>query len=84
MASGWRAMMPLYGFLDGDTIGLLVLAQTSDTMADLIQKLQSMAAVRVAPRPSLVVRFAGRVVPPELTVSRAGMQPLDRFDVGPP
>ena len=59
-------MIPLYGFLQGDTIGLLVLAQPDDTAAVLCAKLQSAAAVRVAP---------------EATVAELALQPLERIDV---
>jgi hypothetical protein len=40
-------MIPLYGFLEGDTIGLLVLADEEETLASLADKLQSAASVRV-------------------------------------
>jgi hypothetical protein len=36
-------MIPLYGFLEGDTIGLLILAEEGDTIAALAQKLQDSA-----------------------------------------
>ena len=45
-------MIPLYGFLQGDSIGLLVLAEESDTAADLAEKLQSAARIRVRDKAS--------------------------------
>jgi hypothetical protein len=74
-------MIPLYGFLEGDTIGLLVLAEPGDSAAILCRKLQSAASVRVRPleRPVLVHR--GLRLAPEVTVSEANIGPLDRFDV---
>jgi hypothetical protein len=74
-------MIPMYGFLQGDTLGLLVLAQPEDTAADLVAKLQSAAAVRVAPLDQARVRYKGQVLAPETTVLEAEMGPLERFDV---
>jgi hypothetical protein len=72
---------PLYGFLEGDTVGLLILAGEHETVGELAGKLQSAAAVRVAPRPRVRVLHDGRALDPQLTVAAAGLRPLDRFDV---
>jgi hypothetical protein len=74
-------MIPLYGFLEGDTIGLLVFAEEADTMADLARKLQASAALRVAPRERVRVVFKGRLLDPALALRDAGLEALDRFDV---
>ncbi len=74
-------MIPLYGFLEGDTIGLLVFAEEADTMAELARKLQKSAALRVAPRERVRVVFKGRLLDPALPVRDAGIEALDRFDV---
>jgi hypothetical protein len=74
-------MIPLYGFLEGDTIGLLILAQPEDTMSVLADKLQAAAAVRVPRRPHVAVVFRNRRMAPTLTVGQAGLTALDRFDV---
>jgi hypothetical protein len=74
-------MIPLYGFLEGDTIGLVVLADERDTMADLARKLQAAADLRVAPLPAPAVWFNGARLAPTATIEAAGLQPLDRFDV---
>jgi hypothetical protein len=74
-------VIPLYGFLEGDTIGLLVLANEGDTMMQLLEKLAQAASVRVQPRAGLTVEVAGRKQLPSLTVRGVGLQPLDRFDV---
>ena len=76
-------LVPLYGFLRGDTIGLLVLVHDTDTVADIAATLQQAAAVRVAPRPRVAVLFKGRVLAPHLTVSQAGLEALERIDVVP-
>jgi Toluene-4-monooxygenase system protein B (TmoB) len=74
-------MIPMYGFLQGDTLGLLVLAQPEDTAADLCAKLQTAASVRVAPFPGATVIYKGQVMEPATTVRDAKMAPLERFDV---
>ncbi|MBK9263684.1 MAG: hypothetical protein IPM54_28260 [Polyangiaceae bacterium] len=74
-------MIPLYGFLQGDTIGVVILARGEDTMRDLAEKLEQAARTRVAPLRKPVVHFAGEDRPSSVTVVAAGMQVLDRFDV---
>jgi len=74
-------MIPLYGFLEGDTLGLLVLAEPADTLGALARRLEDSASARVAPRESLHVLVDGRVQRPDLTVADVGLGPLDRFDV---
>ena len=74
-------MIPLYGFLQGDCLGLLVLAEESDTAADLADKLQSAARVRVNASSGAKVVYQGVIVSPQTTVAQAQMEPLDRFDV---
>ena len=74
-------MIPLYGFLEGDVVGLLVLADETDTAADLARKLVSAASVRVLPPRSPVVMVAGRRISPTATLEAAGLDALDRFDV---
>ena len=74
-------MIPLYGFLEGDTLGLLVLAEPEETVSELARKLETAAGLRVAPRRSLRVLFRGQAMNPRLTVALAGMTALDRFDV---
>jgi hypothetical protein len=74
-------MIPIYGFLQGDTLGLLVLARPEDTAADLCAKLQSAASVRVPPLKGATVVYKGQALGPETTVLEAQMAPLERFDV---
>jgi hypothetical protein len=79
-------MIPLYGFLEGDTIGLLVLADGDDSIAELARKLQAAARLRAAIEGRVTVLYDGKPVNPTRTVSDVGMLPLARFDVrrGPP
>ncbi len=74
-------MIPLYGFLEGDTMGLLVLAEGDDSIAELARKLQGAARLRAAIEGPVTVLYDGQPIDPLTTVTDAGMQPLARFDV---
>jgi len=76
-------LVPLYGFLAGDTLGLLVLVHSDDRVAAIADRLQEAAAVRVAPRAHAQVYLRGKRLDPDLRVSEAGLGPLDRVDVVP-
>jgi hypothetical protein len=76
-----EAVIPLYGFLEGDTLGLLVLAYGGDTIAELADRLQQSARVRVAHKPKVKVVYKGRVLDPQLTLENVGIEALERFDV---
>ena len=74
-------LVPLYGFLEGDVLGLLVLAHHDMTMADLAERMRSSSRVRVAVDDALEVVHAGRAVDSTETVAGAGIEALDRIDV---
>lgn len=73
--------IPLYGFLEGDTIGLLILADEDETVGSLAEKLQQAASLRVAPSSSFEVLYEENPVDLKMTVAQAEMKPLERFDV---
>ena len=73
--------IPLYGFLEGDTLGLLMLAEEGETVLELARKLQDAASIRVARNDKIDLVYNGKAVDPGLTVAQAGLQALDRFDV---
>ena len=74
-------MIPLYGFLEGDTLGLLLLAEEDETLGQLARRLQESASLRVAPFDDPEVYHQGRLLPRDCRVGAAGLQPLDRIDV---
>ena len=74
-------LVPLYGFLKGDSIGLVLLVHDDDTVADIAATLQEAAACRVAPRPVAHVYHQGRRLDPARTLAESGLQALDRVDV---
>jgi hypothetical protein len=73
--------IPLYGFLEGDILGLLVLAEEGETVLELARKLQDAASLRVARNDKVDFVYNGKAIDPGLTVAQAGLQALDRFDV---
>jgi hypothetical protein len=76
-------LVPLYGFLRGDTVGLLVLVHDGDLVGDIAHRMQRAATMRVAPLTSGRVFVRGRELDPQLTVAQAGLTALDRVDVIP-
>lgn len=76
-------LVPLYGFLKGDTIGLVVLVHDHQKVRDIATSLAQAACMRVAPHPSLNVYHRGQALDPDLTVSEAGLEALERVDVVP-
>jgi hypothetical protein len=74
-------VIPLYGFLRGDTLGLLVLARPEDTIEALGALVQRSADVRVRPAARARVFHAGLELEPQLTVKQAKLEALDRIDV---
>lgn len=73
--------IPLYGFLEGDTLGLLVLAEEGETVLEIARKLQDAASIRVARNDKIQFVYNGEAIDPALTVAQTGLQALDRFDV---
>jgi len=74
-------MIPIYGFLQGDTIGVLVFAYPNETANDLINKVQKAAAIRVKPKVGMKLIYKERSVEAHLTVTEMGIQPLEHFFV---
>jgi hypothetical protein len=74
-------VIPLYGFLQGDSLGLLILADPDEPLSALALKLQTSARMRVAARPDLRVIASGRTLDPRTLVRDSGLTALDRFDV---
>jgi hypothetical protein len=76
-------LVPLFGFLRGDTLGLVILVQDSDRIREVARNLQEAASVRVEPRATARVYAFGRQLNLDLTVAEAGLTALDRVDVVP-
>jgi hypothetical protein len=73
--------VPLYVFVRGDTLGLVVLAREEESIDELALRLSRAAAPRVALTGRLHVLHRGKRLRGELTLSEAGIQALDRVDL---
>jgi hypothetical protein len=73
--------IPLYAFVRGDTLGLVVLAPESESVNELAQRLARAAAPRVALTGTLRVLHRGKPLEGELSLKEAGVMPLDRVDL---
>lgn len=76
-------MMPLYAFVRGDSLGLVVVVDARRTIEELADVVQEAASVRVAPRARVRVVARGRSLDGKQTVEQAGLAALDRIDVVP-
>jgi len=73
--------IPLYCFVRGDTLGLVVLANEVESIDELSLRLARAAAPRVTLAGPLCVWHRGRVLQGELTLGQAGVSALDRVDL---
>jgi len=76
-------LVPLYGFLHGDSLGLIVLVHDHQLVGDIIGCLQQAALPRVAPHRHAVVVHRGVRLDPNRSIAEVGIEPLDRVDVVP-
>jgi hypothetical protein len=74
-------VLPLYAFVQGDTMGLVVLGRLDGTVADLGENLLRAAGVRVKRRGPFKVLSDGRSLDLCATLRTQGMQLLDRVDL---
>ncbi|MFZ5893449.1 MAG: toluene monooxygenase [Myxococcota bacterium] len=79
--SASERLVPLYGFVEGDTIGLLVLAHEDMSMADVAQRLRNAAALRVTRTDEYDLYRGEQRLSPESTVSELGLKVLARVDL---
>jgi hypothetical protein len=73
--------LPLYGFMEGDTIGLLILADEQESVRSLATKLRDAASLRVDGSGHMEVVYRGIVLDPDSTLAQADFKPLQRFDL---
>jgi hypothetical protein len=76
-----KMSLPLYGFLEGDAVGLLIVADQNESISSLARKLQEAGNIRVKPKSEVQLVYQGKIIDPALTVSGAGFSALERFDV---
>jgi hypothetical protein len=73
--------LPLYGFMEGDTIGLLIVADEQESVLSLAAKLRDAASLRVDCSCYTDVVYQGIVLDPDSTLAQADFKPLQRFDL---
>ena len=74
-------MIPLYGFVEGDTLGIVVLGYENETVQTLTEKLQASVELRVKFRENGVLTYKGSPLDPLMTLKQAGIEALERVDV---
>jgi hypothetical protein len=74
-------VLPLYGFVQGDTMGVVVLGRLDGTVAELGANLLRAVGVRVDRRGSYQLRAGARRLDPVAVLRTAAMEPLDRIDL---
>jgi hypothetical protein len=74
-------IVPLYGFVQGDTIGLVVLAHSDTTGAQIVAQLSDAASVRVDPTGPWTLLARGGEVPLDKTVEELALGPFERVDL---
>ncbi len=74
-------MIPVYGFMQGDTLGVLILVEERDTVLTLLEKIKASAAVRVGEWAGGRLVHRGRELQGNMTIRQAGLGALDRVDV---
>lgn len=76
-------LVPLYGFVAGDSMGVVVLVQDQDTIARVGQVLCAACEVRVRLPERFVVLKDGVKLELTASVAEAGLEALDRIDLMP-
>jgi hypothetical protein len=74
-------LIPVYGFLQGDALGLVVLMKDDETADDFANKLMQAAAMRVLPYGDRAVYFNGQRLDANAILAKVGVTPLARLDV---
>lgn len=74
-------MIPVYSFIEGDVIGLLLLAYQEETAETLKRKMLQAARTRVCPEGEFVLQYKGRDIESSKTVGELNLKPLDRLDL---
>ena len=73
--------LPLYGFVEGDTIGVLIWADEGESVQALATRLRDAVSLRVETSDEMEVVYRGAVLDPAVTLAYAHFAPLQRFDL---
>jgi len=73
--------IPIYGFVEGDTMGVLILAEEGETICSLTCKLLDAVRLRVDANYQYEAVYQGDVLDPDATVLQTNLKPLQRLDL---
>jgi hypothetical protein len=73
--------IPLYGWVQGDSVVVVVLAREEQTVRELVDLLCQAVAVRVSVAAQGIALLRGKRLDPDTSLRAAGIEPLDRIDV---
>ena len=73
--------VPLYGWVQGDSVVVVVLAREDQTVRELVELLCQAVSVRVSVAAPGFAWLRGKKLDPDTSVRSAGIEPLDRIDV---
>jgi hypothetical protein len=76
--------LPLYAFVEGDTTGIVILADENESVRSLEKKVREAVDLRVEPNGEMQVVYRGVVLDPAITLAEAQFAPLQRFDLRRP
>jgi hypothetical protein len=74
-------LVPLYGFVQGDTMGVLVMAHDDMTLETVQELLSASVHVRVEMSGRWTLSAQGRQLEGSRTVAESGLRPLERIDL---
>jgi hypothetical protein len=74
-------VMPLYGFVQGDTMGVVVLGRLDGTVAELGADLLRAVGVRISRQGVYRLRAGERRLDLDATLRTEALVPLDRIDL---
>jgi hypothetical protein len=74
-------VIPLYAFVQGDTMGVVVLGRLEETVRDLGENLLRATGVRVKRRGSFRIISGSQSLDLAAPLLTLGMRPLDRVDL---
>ena len=74
-------ILPLYGFVEGDTLGVLILADKDESVESVARKLRDAVTLRVDASDDMEIVYQGVVLDPLITLEQALIAPLQRLDL---
>jgi hypothetical protein len=74
-------ILPLYGFVEGDTVGVLILTDKEESVESMARKLRDAVTLRVDASDDMEVVYQGVVLDPLITLEQAQIAPLQRLDL---